>query len=200
MGKLSTFFKKANEEKEVRYILSIDGGGMRGLIPAYILSKLDEEVKKSGDERPLYSHFDLIAGTSTGALLALALTSKLDKTALKKDTLEPFEVFETKKKGLFRKEERVRKGYIVPSTDPSSLIDIYIRHGEKIFPHSALNMLSQLFQVKYDIRPFEDFLLSELGDIKFSSSLCPTLAIAYDCPNGRPYIFKSYEDHGFRSR
>ena len=50
-------------------ILSIDGGGVRGLIPALILSKLE---KITG--RPISSLFDLIAGTSTGGILALGLT------------------------------------------------------------------------------------------------------------------------------
>ena len=55
---------------EERFILAIDGGGMRGIIPAYILSRLSAMLKAEGDTRPLYSHFDLAAGTSTGALIA----------------------------------------------------------------------------------------------------------------------------------
>ena len=50
-------------------ILSIDGGGVRGLIPALVLSKLE---KLTG--RPVSDLFDLIAGTSTGGILALGLT------------------------------------------------------------------------------------------------------------------------------
>ena len=45
-----------------RFILAIDGGGIRGIIPAYILSRLGSILKDKGDTRPLYSHFDLIAG------------------------------------------------------------------------------------------------------------------------------------------
>lgn len=50
-------------------ILSIDGGGVRGLIPALVLSKLE---KLTG--LPTCKLFDLIAGTSTGGMLALGLT------------------------------------------------------------------------------------------------------------------------------
>ena len=50
-------------------ILSIDGGGVRGLIPALVLSKLE---KLTG--LPICKLFDLIAGTSTGGMLALGLT------------------------------------------------------------------------------------------------------------------------------
>lgn len=53
--------------KKVR-ILSIDGGGIRGIIPAMILAKLEELTSK-----PIYRMFDLIAGTSTGSIMALAL-------------------------------------------------------------------------------------------------------------------------------
>ena len=55
-------------KKEERFILAIDGGGMRGIIPSRILSHISAELRRMGDKRPLYSHFDLIAGTSTGAL------------------------------------------------------------------------------------------------------------------------------------
>src|SRR5882757_5737701 len=52
-------------------ILSIDGGGIRGILPASILTKLEERYlpgKSAGD------YFDLITGTSTGGIIALALS------------------------------------------------------------------------------------------------------------------------------
>lgn len=49
-------------------ILSIDGGGIRGLIPALVLAELE---RRTG--RPVSECFDLIAGTSTGGILALGL-------------------------------------------------------------------------------------------------------------------------------
>lgn len=51
------------------FILSIDGGGIRGIIPAVVLSHIE---KRTG--RPICDLFDLIAGTSTGGILALGLT------------------------------------------------------------------------------------------------------------------------------
>jgi predicted acylesterase/phospholipase RssA len=50
-------------------ILSIDGGGVRGLIPAVILSKLERLTGQ-----PIAHLFDLVAGTSTGGILALGLS------------------------------------------------------------------------------------------------------------------------------
>jgi predicted acylesterase/phospholipase RssA len=49
-------------------VLSIDGGGIRGIIPALVLAEIE---RRSG--RPAAQTFDLIAGTSTGGLLACAL-------------------------------------------------------------------------------------------------------------------------------
>jgi len=50
-------------------ILSIDGGGIRGIIPATILASIEERTGK-----PISQLFDLIAGTSTGGILTLGLT------------------------------------------------------------------------------------------------------------------------------
>ena len=49
-------------------MLSIDGGGIRGLIPALVLTELE---RRAG--RQVFELFDLIAGTSTGGILACAL-------------------------------------------------------------------------------------------------------------------------------
>lgn len=49
-------------------VLSIDGGGIRGLIPALVLTEIE---RRSG--RRVFELFDLIAGTSTGGILACAL-------------------------------------------------------------------------------------------------------------------------------
>jgi uncharacterized protein len=52
-----------------RFMLSIDGGGMRGIIPAIVLAYLEENTGL-----PTARAFDLIGGTSTGGILALGLT------------------------------------------------------------------------------------------------------------------------------
>jgi patatin-like phospholipase/acyl hydrolase len=49
--------------------LAIDGGGIRGLIPALVLAEIE---KRTG--RPISGLFDLVAGTSTGAIIGCALT------------------------------------------------------------------------------------------------------------------------------
>ena len=52
-------------------VLAIDGGGIRGIIPAVILGEL-----QSRQAAPLYTAFDLIAGTSTGGIIALGIGTR----------------------------------------------------------------------------------------------------------------------------
>ena len=126
--------KKEEKKKEVRYILAIDGGGMRGIVPAFILKKMNEELKERGILRPLYSYFDLVSGTSTGALIALGLTSPVDNLGLKKEEGEDWEVSEIIEKGRFRKTtEIVKKGEIERLGDPEELLSLYTENGKKIF-------------------------------------------------------------------
>jgi patatin-like phospholipase/acyl hydrolase len=54
-------------------ILSIDGGGIRGIIPAMVLAEIE---KRTG--QPIAHLFDLIAGTSTGGILAVGLAIPRD--------------------------------------------------------------------------------------------------------------------------
>ena len=49
-------------------ILSLDGGGIKGLFSAVVLAHLEEDLQTR-----IADHFDLITGTSTGGIIALAL-------------------------------------------------------------------------------------------------------------------------------
>lgn len=51
-----------------RKILSIDGGGIKGTAPAAFLAELEKSL-----DRPIGAYFDLIAGTSTGGIIAIGL-------------------------------------------------------------------------------------------------------------------------------
>ena len=53
-----------------KYLLSIDGGGIRGIIPATALLKLEDTTG-----RPLRETFSFVAGTSTGALISAAIAA-----------------------------------------------------------------------------------------------------------------------------
>jgi hypothetical protein len=62
-------------ESETRRVLAIDGGGMRGALAVGILTQLEQTLRdKFGDPHMVLSdYFDLIGGTSTGAIIAAGL-------------------------------------------------------------------------------------------------------------------------------
>lgn len=55
-------------------ILAIDGGGIRGIIPAYILQQIEANLGKQ-----IFECFDIIGGTSTGGIITLGLTTPVPK-------------------------------------------------------------------------------------------------------------------------
>ncbi|NBB70103.1 MAG: patatin [Alphaproteobacteria bacterium] len=61
---------------EVR-ILSLDGGGIRGVIPATVLAYLEDRL-----DRPIGEVFHLVAGTSTGGILAAGLAPRRSGAAM----------------------------------------------------------------------------------------------------------------------
>ncbi len=51
-------------------ILSLDGGGVRGIVAAKMLAKIEKQINQ-----PLNEYFDLIVGTSTGSIVAAAIAT-----------------------------------------------------------------------------------------------------------------------------
>ena len=67
--------KKYNEQRP-RRLLSLDGGGIRGIITLEVLAELERQLKaatSAGEDFRLGEYFDYIAGTSTGAIIASCL-------------------------------------------------------------------------------------------------------------------------------
>lgn len=60
------------EPRDRFQVLAFDGGGVRGIFTAALLAGLEEDLG-----RPVSQHFDLIVGTSTGGIIALALGAGL---------------------------------------------------------------------------------------------------------------------------
>ena len=56
-------------DNPIRRVLSIDGGGIRGIIPAMVIAHIERKLGK-----PAHELFDLMVGTSTGGILALGLS------------------------------------------------------------------------------------------------------------------------------
>ena len=81
-------------------ILALDGGGLRGTFTAAVLAKWDDMLKAGGGN-DLVSHFDLVAGTSTGAILAIGLAMGLKPR-------EILEFYEKKGSQIFPKDRKLR--------------------------------------------------------------------------------------------
>ncbi|KAF8410038.1 hypothetical protein HHK36_002558 [Tetracentron sinense] len=57
-------------------VISIDGGGIRGIVPGTILSFLESKLQElDGEDARIADYFDVIAGTSTGGLITAMLTA-----------------------------------------------------------------------------------------------------------------------------
>ena len=96
----------------MKWILSIDGGGIRGIIPATTLVALEKQIGK-----PAREVFDFLAGTSTGALISAALAAGVSaEHILEIYTKRADEIFTGPK--FIADAERFIKGY---SYDPANI-------------------------------------------------------------------------------
>lgn len=101
-------------------ILSIDGGGIRGILPAAILSELEQSWLQG---RSVGQYFDLIAGTSTGGIIALGLASGLTAT-------EILSIYMDKGRDIFPPHGRILKTWkgikqiVGPKSDVSALYSV----------------------------------------------------------------------------
>ena len=103
-------------------VLSIDGGGIRGIIPALVLADLEARTGRRVAEL-----FDLVAGTSTGGILACALTKPQPQSAA-----ELVELYRTEGPRIFRRSlaQRIRsaEGLVEEKHDDAALEDALTRY------------------------------------------------------------------------
>lgn len=99
-------------------ILSLDGGGIRGLMTAIWLKRLEDELGK-----PLHQHFDLVAGTSTGAILACAISKGMDADRIIELYVERGrEVFPARPSRWWNRATRlISEGFSAPKYDGAGL-------------------------------------------------------------------------------
>jgi patatin-like phospholipase/acyl hydrolase len=138
-------------------VLSIDGGGIRGLIPALVLAEIERRTHKRTAEL-----FDLVAGTSTGGILACGLTRPGADGAPAFSAEELSEIYLTEGPKIFD------RSLLQRITSLEGLID-------ERYPDDGLNSALERF----------------LGDAQLSDALCDVFVTAYDVEGRFAFFFRS---------
>lgn len=157
----------------MKRILSIDGGGIRGIIPGMLLVALEDKIKRitKDPQAHLSQYFDFFAGTSTGGILASIL-------------LCPHPDDPTK-----------------PRFSAQDALNIYVEHGTEIFTTSSwrrfLNQFGLLSEL-YDEHVLEKVLDSYFGDLKLSQLIKPCIITAYNIELRKNHLFRQQKaiSHG----
>lgn len=82
-----SIYDKANKKTGPYKLLALDGGGIRGMITLEVLAKIEDTLRDklgADDKFVLADYFDYIAGTSTGAIIASALSLGLPVADIQK--------------------------------------------------------------------------------------------------------------------
>lgn len=112
MSNPGTQNSKLSKSTEYYKILSIDGGGIRGLYPATFLVNLQRAL----GTKPIYEYFDLIVGTSTGGIIAIALSLNIHPEKI-------VSIYKDKGKSVFKK-EIFREGITRPKYSNKNLVKL----------------------------------------------------------------------------
>ncbi|XP_047974542.1 patatin-like protein 2 [Salvia hispanica] len=145
-------------------ILSIDGGGIRGIIPAKMLEFLESELQKlDGEDARIADYFDVIAGTSTGGLVTAMLTAPdaNNRPIYAAKDIVPFYVQHGPK--IFPK-----------------------RCG-------LLGLMAALLGPKYNGKYLKDLIRKSLGQTRLRHTLTNVVVPSFDIKHMQPTIFSSYE-------
>jgi len=148
-------------------ILSLDGGGIRGAFTASLLAKIQESL-----DRPLASYFDLIVGTSTGGLIAVALGMGLSADEIKA-------LYENEGASIFTRRP------VAPLGWKRRAIDAFLWRMAPKFD------AEWLFASKYTSDRLITSLTATLGERTLEQSQCRLAIPAVDLVAGKVIVFKT---------
>jgi len=157
--------KTMNTTDNSKYkILAIDGGGIRGIIPAMVLAEIEKRTQK-----PIFQLFDVIAGTSSGGILALGLT-KPPLPSKQSDNLSAVQY------------------------SAKDLLEIFVEYGAEIFYEpffeKILGQIEDIFvQPKYSSEGREEILKQYFGDSPLENNLKEVFVTSYDIEQRIPIFF-----------
>ena len=153
------------EDRDFR-ILSIDGGGVRGIYPATFLAGLEERYLEGSS---VMQYFDLIAGTSTGGIIAIGLAAGLKAKDLR---------------DLY-----VDRGREIFPPIGSGVVGVVRRR---------LRNTCRYFKFRYDRKALMRILLETLGDRRFGGAQVRLCIPSFEGRYGEVYIFKTPHHPDFR--
>lgn len=157
----------------MKKILSLDGGGIRGIIPATILAHLEARLQqeKRDESLRIADFFDLLAGTSTGGIITcLYLTP--DKSAIKDDA------------GSFR-----------PKYSAAQVLDFYLELGPASFHRSFQQLLLSglgLFKSRYSEDALYELSKRTMGESYISEVMKDCLITSYEMNTRKALFFSKY--------
>jgi patatin-like phospholipase/acyl hydrolase len=127
-------------------ILSIDGGGIRGIFPAAFLAELEKRFLSGFS---IANHFDMIAGTSTGGIIALALAHGLTAQETLKVYVERGHRIFPPASGLGKLSRMVRWVF-KPKHDQSVLKEELLRiFGDKVLDDAITRLVIPSFEGRH---------------------------------------------------
>ncbi|EAY28636.1 patatin-like phospholipase family protein [Microscilla marina] len=136
--------------KKLTRVLSIDGGGIRGVLPGQIMVAIEQQLQKktNNPEARLADYFDLMAGTSTGGILcAIYLTP--DESGRPKYTAEQAVNLYLENGGDIFKKKMFSFGGITNEKYPSAPMEEAL---EKYLGNAKLSeMIKECLITSYDI-------------------------------------------------
>ncbi len=162
-------------------ILSIDGGGIRGIFPAAYLAELEKRFLSGGS---IADHFDMVAGTSTGGIISLAFGKGMTaQQALGIYTERGHRIFPTKK-GISRLARWTRSIFKPKHNQAVLKEELAEEFGETLFGESQCRCVIPSFDgqygepVIYKTPHHPDYKLDQhksMVDIALHTSAAPTI-------------------------
>jgi patatin-like phospholipase/acyl hydrolase len=109
-------------QKDRVRVLSIDGGGIRGILPGGLLNHIETKLtQKTGAQFYFAQHLDLIAGTSTGGLIGLGLGMPGERGRPKYTTQTLLDLYTTKGEEIFPERWGIKKGIFSATYSPEPI-------------------------------------------------------------------------------
>ena len=175
----------------MKKILSIDGGGIRGIIPAMVLAEIEERTGV-----PTADNFDLIAGTSTGGILALGLSRPDDEGNPQFTAADLANIYRERGEEIFNHDQREGndlEALVAAIRNLLAFIEWVPGVGDRIKPiREFLPHLEGLTDERYSNEGLRRVLGDQFGDATLGNARTMTMVTTYDMQSRRPIFLKSW--------